>query len=133
MTTEEMLKELILNRYNSIREFAISIDMPNSTIDSIFRRGVGNSSVINIIKICKALNISADALADGEIVPSKPRVTSNAVNTYDVNEILNETKDILIHSGKITLDGSPITKSGIESIIDAIDVGVEIAKKKKRV
>ena len=133
MTTEEMLKELILNRYNSIREFAISIDMPNSTIDSIFRRGVGNSSVINIIKICKALNISADALADGEIVPSKPRVTSNAVNSYDVNEILNETKDILIHSGKITLDGSPITKSGIESIIDAIDVGVEIAKKKKRV
>ena len=133
MTTEEMLKELILKRYNSIREFTIDIDMPYTTMDSIFRRGIGNSSVINIIKICKALNISADALADGEIVPSKPRVTSNAVNTYDVNEILNETKDILIHSGKITLDGSPITKSGIESIIDAIDVGVEIAKKKKRV
>ena len=133
MTTEEMLKELILKRYNSIREFTIDIDMPYTTMDSIFRRGIGNSSVSNIIKICKALNISADALADGEIVPSKPRSTSNAINNYDVTEILNDTKDLLTHSGKITLDGSPITKSGIEFIIDAIDVGVEIAKKKKRV
>ena len=132
MTTEEMLKELILNRYNSIREFAISIDMPNTTLDSIFRRGIGNSSVINIIKICKALNISADALADGEILTKGTYDPSNT-NTLEVNEILNNTKNILSRNKKITLDGSPINRAGVESIIDAIDVGVEIAKKKKKV
>ena len=42
--------------------------MPNSTLDNIFRRGVLNSSVTNIIKICNALEISADELADGKIV-----------------------------------------------------------------
>ena len=53
MNTEEKLKDLILSRYNSIREFTISIDMPYTTMDSIFRRGIGNSNVTNIIKICK--------------------------------------------------------------------------------
>ena len=132
VTTEEMLKELILKRYNSIREFTIAIDMPYTTMDSIFRRGIGNSSVSNIIKICKALNISADALADGLIVTNKQHSTTQVTGSYEVSEILNNTKDFLIHSGKITLDGSPINKAGIESIIDAMDVGVEIAKKKKR-
>lgn len=132
MTTEDKLKELILKRYNSIREFTISIDIPYTTMDSIFRRGIGNSSVSNVIKICKALGISVDALADGEIVPIKPRTINTVRHKFDVNEILESTKDMLIHGGEITLDGSPIGKAGIESIIDAMDVGVEIAKKKKR-
>lgn len=129
MTTEEKLKELILKRYNSIREFTIAIDMPYTTIDSIFRRGVGNSSVTNVIKICKALGISADALADGEIVPIKKRPTQ-INDRFEVKEILSDTKDLLIHSGEITLDGKPLGKVGIESIIDAMDVGIEIARKK---
>ena len=132
MTTEEKLKELILKRYHSIREFTISIDMPYTTMDSIFRRGVGNSSVTNIIKICKALGISADALADGEITPVKRNTAILLNDMIEVKDILDDTKDLLIHCGEITLDGEPIDKSGIESIIDAMDVGVEIAKRKKR-
>ena len=133
MTTEEKLKELILKRYHSIREFTLTIDIPYTTVDSIFRRGIGNSSVSNVIKICKALGISADALADGEIVPIKER-TRTPVNLSDfieVKEILSDTKDRLIHSGELTLDGKPIDKDSINSIIDAMDVGVEIVKRKK--
>ncbi len=130
MSTEDKLKDLILKRYHSIREFAIKFDIPYSTIDSIFRRGVGNSSVSNIIKICKALGISADALADGEIAPIKSRSAKPINDRFEVKEILSDTIDQLIHSGEITLDGKPIGKAGIESIIDAMDVGVQIARKK---
>ena len=129
MTTEEKLKDLILKRYNSMREFSISIDIPNSTLDSIFRRGINNSSVANVIKICKALNISVDALADGEIVSIKNN-PSPINERFEIKDILEDTADRLIHSGEITLDGKPIGKAGIESILDAIDVGVEIARKK---
>lgn len=132
MTTEEMLKELILKRYNSIREFTIAINMPYSTLDSIFKRGIGNSSVTNIIKICRALNISADALGDGIIAPSKPHTITKVDGALEVNEILESAKDLLTHSGKVTLDGSPITQSGLESIFDAMEVGVNIAKKKQK-
>ena len=131
MTTEDKLKELILKKYHSIREFTIANDLPYTTIHSIFKRGIGNSSVNNVIKICKALGISADALADGEISPIKDRPSAPANDNVDIADILADTKDTLIHSGKITLDGNPIGKAGIESIIDAIDVGVEIAKRKK--
>ena len=130
MSTEDKLKDLILKRYHSIREFAIKFDIPYSTIDSIFRRGVGNSSVSNIIKICKALGISVDALADGEITPVKSKTAKPINDRFEVKEILSDTKDRLIHSGEITLEGKPIGKAGIESIIDAMDVGVEIARKK---
>lgn len=130
MTIEEKLKELILKRYHSIREFTIAIDIPYTTVDSLFRRGLANSSVSTVIRICKALHISADALADGEIRAVKDRPLVPTYDMVEITDILSDAKDALIHSGKLTLDGNPIGKAGIESIIDAIEVGVEIAKRK---
>lgn len=130
MSIEDKLKFLILNKYHSIREFTQEIDMAYSTLDSILKRGIGNSSVTNVIKICKVLGISADALADGEIKPINDRTTRSINDRIEVKEVLEDTKDLLSHYGFITLDGKPISKDGIESIIDAMEVGVEIAKKK---
>lgn len=127
MTTEEKLKDFILMRYHSIREFTIAIDIPYTTLDSIFRRGIGNSGVNNVIKICKALGISTDALADGEIIPISQMVDTKK---NDVKDIIEEVKDMLTESNDLTLDGLPITRAGIDSIIDTLDVGIEIAKKK---
>lgn len=130
MTIEERLKDLILKRYNSIREFTLAIDMPYTTMDSIFRRGIGNSSVSNVIKICKALGISADALADGEIVSIR-KTTGKPINDrFEVKDILADAKDLLSHLEEVTLDGKPASRKSIESIVDAIDIGVEMARKK---
>ena len=67
MTIEEELKALVLASYGSMREFSIALNMPYSTLDSIFKRGVENASIGNIIKICCALHISVDELAAGRI------------------------------------------------------------------
>lgn len=131
MTIENQLKELILKRYHSIREFTLAINLPYTTLDSMFRRGLANSSVTNVIKVCRALGISADALADGEIVPVENRTAILLNDKIEVSDILNDAKDLLSHCGFITLDGKPLSKEGIQSIIDAMDVGVEIAKKKQ--
>ena len=64
----EQLKLFILEKYKSIREFAISINMPYSTIDNIFKRGIDKANVSNVISICQALNISTDMLACGKII-----------------------------------------------------------------
>lgn len=72
MNIEIELKELIINKYGSVREFSKIVDMPYTTIVSIFQRGIGNSSVNNVTKICKELKISVDELADGKIMPRKP-------------------------------------------------------------
>lgn len=57
---EDKIKELIIEKYGSVRQFALKIDVPYTTIDSILKRGIDNSNVSNVIKMCKALNISID-------------------------------------------------------------------------
>lgn len=133
MTIEERLKELILNRYHSIREFSLTISMPNSTLESIFKRGIGNSSVTNVIKICKELGISADALADGEIVPIQKRPATRVNDRIEVKELVEDMKDILNTRGGLTIDGYPMTVNAVDSIIDAMDIGVEMAKRKSEI
>ena len=131
MTIEEKLQELILTRYHSLREFTIDIGIPYTTIHSIFRRGIDNSSLSNVIKICKALGISADALATGEIVfvRNKKTIDQSINECFEIKEIIEDTKDLLTHR-KVTVDGEPISKKGIESIIDAMEIGAQMAKKK---
>ena len=71
MNIEDRLKSLILERYGSVREFTMSINMPYSTFDTILKRGIQNATVSNIIKICEALNISADSLLTRTISPTR--------------------------------------------------------------
>lgn len=68
MSIEMELKDLILAKYKSLREFAIKIDMPYSTLDTILKRGVNKANVANILAICKELNIDAESLGDGKII-----------------------------------------------------------------
>lgn len=76
INVEESLKELILSKYKSLREFTIKIEMPYSTLDTILKRGVDKANIINILKICNELNISIDKLANG-IIESKNSTNSN--------------------------------------------------------
>ena len=126
---EDKLKEYILDRYKSIRDFSLSIGISQSTIDSMLKRGLNNSSIKNVIKICKALNISVDGLASGEIRPvtvyrSDPGLT-------DVSEILSDVKTKLTKMDGLTLDGQPADKGSVETIIQAIDIGEAMIRKKK--
>ncbi len=61
---EDELKKIIIDKYGSVRQFAQKIDIPYTTLDTILKRGIDNSNVVNIIKICKELKISSDKLVD---------------------------------------------------------------------
>ena len=130
MTIEEKLKNLILSRYASVREFSQVADIPNTTLASIFQRGVNNSSVSNVIKICKVLNISADALADGEIVTKYHTSKSATVETTEVREVVNEAKSKLAHADSLTINGQAVDIELVEPIIEALDIGFEMVKRK---
>lgn len=67
---EERLKELIIEKYGSVRQFSFKIDIPYTTVDTILRRGLDNSNVGNVIKMCKALDISIDTLLDNKEIVS---------------------------------------------------------------
>ena len=54
---EKELKELIINKYGSLKKFCEKIDMPWTTLDSILKRGIANSNITNVMKISKELNV----------------------------------------------------------------------------
>ena len=130
MTTEEKLKELILTRYNSLREFTLTIDIAYSTFDSIMRRGIQNATINNVLKICSALHISADALANGEIVPISPTETKS--KPRDVADILARTKRELLNNDGLMFNGKVADPESIESILNAMEIGIELAKRKNK-
>lgn len=122
MTLEDDLKKLIIEKYGSVRQFALQIDVPYTTIDTILRRGIDNSNVSNIIRICKKLEISVDKLLDKKEI----------VNWIDYNEEENETSDnvFMIPVYGTIKAGIPIESQ--EDIIDYIDIPKSWIKGGKR-
>lgn len=70
-TTETKIREMIIERYGSLKKFCEFIQMPWTTLDSILKRGFANSNITNVMKITKELGIDTEQLALGEIVDSK--------------------------------------------------------------
>lgn len=125
LTIEDKLKDLILSRYRSIREFTQAIDMPYSTFDTILKRGIDNSSVTNVIKVCKELSISADALAAGKIVPAA-MLTQSREDASDLEEILSELKSKIVTYDNLTIGGRPLEPIDRITIVNAIDIAIEV-------
>jgi transcriptional regulator with XRE-family HTH domain len=115
--------------------------MPYSTLDGVLKRGIDNSSVGVIFKICKALNISPDALAEGEIVP-KPldysiviggnQIDIEVKETIEVDQILEETKERLLAYRDLTLEGKKVKREEISTIVNGIDITLEMVKKSQK-
>ena len=109
MTIEEQLKQMILNHSGSVNKFASEIGLPYSTVASILNRGVKNANVQNIIKVCQALGISADELANGRITTMWDYLVKNKEQTvpFDFYKLTadNQTRLIAYYQGLIDSQG----------------------------
>ena len=54
----EILKGVILSRYKSIRQFAVAMDIPYSTLITALERGVDGMAYNTVIRICDALSLN---------------------------------------------------------------------------
>ena len=112
---EEKIKNKIIEKYGSIRQFALKIDVPYTTVDSILKRGIDNSNVNNAIKVFKALGLSIDkSLENQELIELN----------FDNGELYDITSDNI----KIPVLG--VIKAGIaieaqENIIEYVDIPKE--------
>ena len=63
MTREQRLRNLILDRYDSLRQFAIEADIPYSSLMTVLSRGIGGASFDMVMQICSKLGINPSELA----------------------------------------------------------------------
>lgn len=131
MSVEDNLKNLIIEEYGSMVEFANQIDMANSTLATIMQRGIHKASVSNVIKICRALDISADELAKDRIVPNGKMLQSKKHMT-DIDEIIAYTKMNISTFDDLTLDGKPLSNEDKQCLLDAIDLCIEFIKRRTK-
>ena len=130
MTIEEKIKDLIISRHKSLRAFVHTTDLSYSTVDSILRRGVANSSLTNVFKLCDALEISADELGNNKIVPKNTNIQRRSHMT-EINDIISYTKRNIQEYDDLTIDGEPMTQNEIEMLLDALDIGIGIIKRNR--
>ena len=56
----------------------------------------------------------------------------NKRDTKQIEEILQQTKDKLTSQEGLMFDGDPASPEAIESILSAMEIGMEMAKKKNK-
>lgn len=92
MTTEEKLKEMMIAKSGSINKFSHECGLATSTVVTMMDRGVSKTNINTIIKICRHLGISVDALADGRIekFPNEPDMAISFDNNSELNIIFEK-------------------------------------------
>lgn len=131
MTLEDRIKELILLRYSTVKDFSKKVGLSYSTVDSILRRGVANSSISNVIKICKELGISVDELSEGKIVPVDMVLQEKKPMTK-LEDIINFTRANIASYDNLTIHGHPLEQEDIETLMTALEVAMGIIAKQKK-
>lgn len=62
MTREQLLLSIIKEKYKSLRSFSIAANIPNSTLSSMFKKGLGGTSAETLLKVCSILELDMAAL-----------------------------------------------------------------------
>lgn len=123
MTIENQLRELILLKYGSLREFTFNIGLPYSTLSTILKNGIMTANISNVVKICNALSIKIDELVEGRLVENIP-----GEKLLDVEKIFNHTK-INIQYPNVKINGQKLDKNTQKMLIFSIDLTYQLALK----
>lgn len=92
---ENDLRKLIIKKYGNLSEFSRKSNIPYTTIDSMLKRGIKNANVINVIKMCDALQISVDSLKKDIITPVKEQIMVTPEEFMsEVKALLNKTENL---------------------------------------
>ena len=127
MTAEEKLKQLILTKYRSVREFTQIHEIPYSTVATIWQKGIKKTSITTMIKVCQALGISTDELIAGRItfVDDPPEPTR-------IEDYILHLQHQLQNTENLTLNDKPVDEAQINSLVKSLEVIIEIEKRKAK-
>lgn len=87
--------------------------------------------------IADFFNVDIDYLLGRTLKTTYIPITENRSNlnkrdTKQIEEILQQTKDKLTSQEGLMFDGDPASPEAIESILNAMEIGMEMAKKKNK-
>lgn len=123
MTLKERIKELATESGISLPALESELGFGNSTIVK-WDKSTPNAEKLNAV--AKYFDVSMDYLLNGT---SENKLTKK--DEKDISKILSGTEQLLKQDG-LMFDGDPTTPEAIESILSAMQIGMEMAKKKNK-
>ncbi|MVX63861.1 XRE family transcriptional regulator [Clostridium chromiireducens] len=96
MDKTEKLKNTILSKYSSIREFSKIAEIPSTTLTSALDKGIGGMAVDRIIKICEILNIDIKTFEPINDSLNKSLSKKETILLENYNKLNNLGKEKLI-------------------------------------
>lgn len=134
MSTEEKLRNLIIEKYGSMRAFCKEIQMSPSTLTTIFQRGIHSASIQNVIKICQALGISTDELAENRVIPvdAKERQALRLLGyARELEMVVSLSREYKNSYEPYCIDGKEMTPEETELFIDGIELLMNLIRKQR--
>lgn len=86
----------------------------------------------NIYLIAKALDVSEAWLMGADVPMERNEPSLTKKDEKDIEKILESTKEQLLSQEGLMFDGEPATPEAVESILSAMEVGMEMVKKKNK-
>ena len=80
---EDKVRDIICDRYGSVKAFADAIDLPSRTLYSALSKGLDKTSLSTIVPICEKLGISAEDVYHGRFVPTPGKEAAVLVPSFE--------------------------------------------------
>lgn len=125
----EIIKKLREDKEISQRKLADMLGVSPSTI-GMYEQGRRSPDNEMLLKLAKIFDVSIDyLLGTTNIKTSKTHLKHES---KDVTDILLRAKEQLIKQEGLMFNGEPATPEAIQSILDAMEMGMALAKEKNK-
>lgn len=95
-------------------------------------KGTTAPSADKLLKIAEYFDVTLDYLVTGNEGTLKKGTKLTSKDEREIERILEQTRDQLLSQKGLMFDGDPATPEAIDSILAAMQVGMEMAKKRNK-
>lgn len=124
---EQLLQKYDVTPYKVAKEAGVT-----QTALSNWKLGKSTPTTQTLQKIADYFGVTIDYLMTGKEELEKKETTLTPKDTRDIEKILDSTREQLLTQEGLMFDGDPATPEAIESILSAMQIGMEMAKKKNK-
>ena len=126
----ELIRDIAKSKGYSVNKLEKELGFARSSINKFNKN---KPSVEKLQQIADLLEVSLDYLlsnTDETIKEKAPTLTAR--DERDIEKILNNTREQLLSQEGLMFDGDPASPEAIDSILSAMQIGMEMAKKKNK-
>ena len=126
----EQIRDIAKSKGYSVNKLEKELGFARSSINKFNKN---KPSVEKLQQIADLLEVSLDYLlsnTDETIKEKAPTLTAR--DERDIEKILNNTREQLLSQEGLMFDGDPASPEAIDSILSAMQIGMEMAKKKNK-